>query len=112
MRSLTVLAIALLLTMGTAQMRANTIALEGSDATAFHHEGTYTTQLFTFLQAGSAKKVLVLGGVPLSGAVGQYDLNPDYSLATALVTFGTTIVDYSAVYVVSVGGCCTQADYT
>lgn len=87
---------------------AGNIALEGSDATAFHDDPTYTHQLFTYLQGGSSKPVLVLGGVPLTGlSAGQavMDTNSNsYSLA------GYNLSDYSAVYVESVGGCCTQAD--
>ena len=46
---------------GTAS--ANQIVLEGSDATALHHDGLYTTQLLTFMAFGSPLPVLVLGGV-------------------------------------------------
>ena len=85
---------------------AGNIVLEGSDATALHHDGAYTSQLFTYLQGGSSKKVLVLGGNGLSGSVStsQYTLAPGYSLS------GFTLSDYSAVYIESVSGCCTQAD--
>ena len=85
---------------------AGNIVLEGSDATADHFDAPYTTQLFTYLQGGSSKKVLVLGGVHLSPSVstGQYTLASGYSLT------GYTLSDYSAVYIESVGGCCTQAD--
>src|SRR5882672_3339257 len=48
--------------------RANQIVLEGSDATSFHHDGLYTTQLFTFMQNGSSLPILVMGtGGTLSG---------------------------------------------
>jgi hypothetical protein len=85
---------------------AGNIVLEGSDATADHYDAPYTTQLFTYLQGGSSKKVLVLGGNSLSGSVStsQYVLAPGYSLS------GYTLSDYSAVYIESISGCCTQAD--
>ncbi|HKW94153.1 MAG TPA: PEP-CTERM sorting domain-containing protein [Methylomirabilota bacterium] len=82
----------------------NQIVLEGSDATAFHHDSTYTGQLFTFMQNGSPLPVLILGGVPLSGlAAGQATLAPSYSLSAF------SLSNFSAVYIESVGGCCTQA---
>src|SRR5580700_10833304 len=83
----------------------NEIVLEGSDATAFHHAAVYTEQLFTYLQNGSALPVLVLGGVSLTGlTAGQAVIDPGYSLT------GFTLSNYSAIYIESVGGCCTQAD--
>jgi hypothetical protein len=96
------------LSLGAMPMLANTIALEGSDATAFHEDGNYTHQLFTYLQGGSSLPVLVLGGVPLSPIVPttQYTLNPTYSLT------GINLANFSAVYIESVGGCCTQADHS
>lgn len=98
----------LFLLAGVARADSTVIALEGSDATAFHEIGTYTEQLFTYLQNGSSNPVLILGGVGLSGlSAGQavYDTNADpYSLA------GYNLANYSAVYIESVGGCCTQAD--
>ena len=102
------LPIAMLACLGSVAAHANQIVLEGSDATAFHEAGTYTNQLFTFMQTSSpwaSKPVLILGGVALSGlAVGQGVLAPGYSLS------GYTLSDYSGLYVESVGGCCTQAD--
>lgn len=96
------------LAIGAPAFAGNQIVLEGSDATAFHEQPVYTEQLFTFMQNGSSLPVLVLGGVPLSGlSAGQafFDSNVDtYSLA------GLSLSDYSAVYIESVGGCCTQAD--
>jgi hypothetical protein len=88
------------------------IALEGSDATAFHQDGNYALQLFTYLQGGSALKVLVLGGValPLSvSAISEMDINPNpYALSG--VSKNYNLANYSAVYIESVGGCYTQAD--
>jgi hypothetical protein len=86
------------------------VALEGSDATAFHQDPVYTQQLFTYLQNGNPAglPVLVLGGVGLSGLnPGQvvYDANPStYDLT------GFNLANFSAVYVESFGGCCSQAD--
>jgi hypothetical protein len=108
MRFKLLLATATLLCIASAPAFANQVVLEGSDATAFHQDGVYTGQLFTFMQNGSTLPVLVLGGVSLSGlSVGQavFDSNADtYSLA------GYTLSNYSAVYIESGGGCCTQAD--
>src|ERR1017187_7321175 len=99
------LATATLLCIASAPAFANQIVLEGSDATAFHEAPVYTEQLFTFMQNGSPLPVLILGGVSLSGlSVGQSVLDPTYSLA------GYNLSNYSAVYIESVGGCCTQAD--
>lgn len=85
---------------------ANQIVFEGSDATAFHHDSTYTEQLFTFMQHGTSLPVLVLGGVTLSG-VGptQAVYNPgSYDLT------GVDLGLYSGIYIESFGGCCSQAD--
>jgi PEP-CTERM motif len=84
---------------------AGIIALEGSDGAAAHQDATYTLQLFNFLQNGSTLPVLVLGGVGLSGlSPTQWVLDPGYSI------IGYNLFDYSAVYIESIGGCCTQAD--
>jgi hypothetical protein len=105
MRLKSLLAIGVLFCFCTAPAWANQIVLEGSDATAYHHEGTYTGQLFTFMQNGSSLPILILGGVGLSGlSAGQAVLDPGYSLA------GYNLSDYSGIYIESVGGCCTQAD--
>ncbi len=80
------------------------VALEGSDAIAFHSDGSYTPQLFKYLQGGSAKNVLVYnptGVINLSsitGGVGTTD--------TTTLT-GVKFSDYSALYIESPGGCCT-----
>ena len=77
------------------------IALEGSDATALHHDNQYTPQLFKYLQGASSKSVLVLGSINLSsisGGVGTFNVG---SLA------GQTLSNYSAIYIESPGGCCT-----
>src|ERR1700688_360459 len=78
------------------------VALEGSDATAFHQDPVYTPQLFSYLQGGSALPVLIynpagtvtinnLGGVPVV-------------YTNTLV--GQNLSNYSALYVESTGGCC------
>ena len=85
---------------------ANQIVLEGSDATSFHHDSTYTFQLLTFMQAssGTSLPVLVMGtGGALSGAPVGTVYNPSYSLA------GYNLADYSGLYIQSPGGCCSQA---
>ena len=85
---------------------ANQIVLEGSDATSFHHESTYTSQLLTFMQlsSGTSLPVLVMGtGGSLSGAPAGTVYNPTYSLA------GFNLANYSGLYIQSPGGCCSQA---
>jgi len=84
---------------------AGNIALEGSDATAFHQDGNYTLQLFTYLQNKSSLPVLILGGVPLNASVsGISVLAPDYNVGA------WNLANFSAVYIESFGGCCSQAD--
>jgi len=111
MRSIKLMTLAALLAVGTAPLLAdgigNNIVLEGSDATAFHEDAAYTAQLFTYLRAGSSLPVLVLGGVGLAIAPSTgYVLAPGYSLAAY------NLANFSAVYIESVGGCCTQADHS
>jgi hypothetical protein len=99
----------------TTPSSANQIVLEGSDATAFHEDPTYTAQLFNFMITSdptAPAKVLVLGGGTLSGVSGVavYDTNAStYSLTGAT---NYHLSDYAGVYVESVGGCCTQADHS
>ncbi len=51
--------------------------------------------------------VLILGGVPLTGlSSGQSVLAPGYSLT------GFSLSNFSAVYIESLGGCCSQADHS
>jgi hypothetical protein len=86
---------------------ANQIVLEGSDATSFHEDGTYTAQLFKFMTTSDPSapaQVLVLGGVPLSGVSGVAVYATGYSLA------GFDLSKFAGLYIESVGGCCTQAD--
>ena len=79
------------------------ISLEGSDATTFHHDASYTPELFSYLQGGSSKSVLVLD-VDGSSAPG-----PTGSVATTVVNSltGVTLSDYSALYITTPGTCCT-----
>jgi hypothetical protein len=78
------------------------VALEGSDATTFHHDPVYTPQLFKYLQGGSAKDVLIFmpGGGPNPGPTGV-------STTTVTSLAGVNFSNYSALYVESGGGCCT-----
>ena len=94
---------ALLTLAGVAQ--GATIALEGSDATGAHGSqaggATYTTQLFTFLKGGSSLPVVVLGSsfsTPSApaGTVFTNDLS------------GLSNSTFSALYIQSPGGCCSQ----
>jgi hypothetical protein len=85
---------------GAANATPGFIALEGSDATAFHHDESYGPQLFKYLQGGSALNVLVLGtvtGLP-NGGIGT-------TYVTSLT--GVDLSNYSALYIESPGGCCT-----
>ena len=93
---------------GNAHAGAGFIALEGSDATALHHDGTYTPQLFKYLQGGSSSSVLVYnpaGVIDLSGIDGGVAVTNVTSLS------GLTLSNYSAIYIESPYGCCT-ADNT
>lgn len=84
---------------------ANQIVLEGSDATSFHHDGLYTSQLFTFMKNGSSLPVLVMGtGGALSGAPAGTVYTGNYSLT------GYNLANYSAIYFQSPGGCCGAPD--
>jgi hypothetical protein len=87
---------------------AGFVALEGSDATALHHDSSYTPQLFKYLQGASSKSVLVYnpaGVIDLSAITGGVAVTNKTSLT------GLTLSDYSALYIESPGGCCA-ADNT
>lgn len=107
------LALGSALALAATPSSANQIVLEGSDATAFHEDGVYTAQLFNFMitsNPSAPAKVLVLGGVALSGVAGVavYDTNASpYSLTGAT---NYNLSNYAGLYVESVSGCCTQAD--
>ena len=84
------------------------VALEGSDATAYHHDAQYTPQLFHYLQGSSTKSVLIYnpaGAIDLTGITGGVATTDVISLT------GVTLSDYSALYIESPGGCCA-ADNT
>jgi hypothetical protein len=83
------------------------VALEGSDATALHHDASYTPQLFGYLQGSSTLPVLVIGGVDLS-ALG---ITGGVATVTVGSITGQDLTKYSAIYIESPGGCCT-ADNT
>lgn len=79
---------------------AQTIVLEGSDATSFHGDEAYSSQLFNYLKDGSSKPVVVFGSVSIDGA-------PADTVYTTNLS-SLSIADYSALYVQSPGGCCDQ----
>jgi hypothetical protein len=95
----------LLIGLSTQPAGATTLALEGSDATGFHQDTTYTAQLFSFLKEGSGLPVFVY--------------NPDSPLtldgAPSDTTYGSVLPGtltgvYSAVYIQAAGGCCSEND--
>lgn len=92
------------LAIAAAPAMAATLALEGSDATTFHRDSTYSMQLFSFLKSDSynpSLPVLVFGtGGTLSGV-------PADTVYSATLP-GTLAGVYSAVYVGSPGGCCSE----
>lgn len=91
--------------LGSVAAQANQIVLEGSDATSYHHDSLYTSQLFTFMKNGSSLPVLVMGtGGALSGAPVGTAYNSTYALT------GFTLSNYSAIYFQSPGGCCGSPD--
>lgn len=54
-------AVVALACLSSSAVWANQIVLEGSDATALHHDSLYTSQLLTSMANGSALPVLVMG---------------------------------------------------
>lgn len=91
---------ALALGVAMPQAQAFTLALEGSDATSYHQDPVYTSQLFAFMKDGSALPVLVFGSVLLGGAPGDTVYTSDLTgLSNAL---------YSGLYIQSPYGCCDQ----
>jgi len=99
-KTLTALGLSMVLTAPA--FAAGFIALEGSDATTFHHDASYTPQLFKYLKGSSSLDVLIFqpGGGPVPGPTG---------VSTTVVSSlaGVTFSNYSALYVESGGGCCT-----
>ena len=99
MRKLTLLA-AVAIGLSSTSALSQTLVLEGSDATGFHHDAGYTSQLFSYLQEGSANPVVVYGSVLLSGAPAGTIYTTDLS--------SLSFSSYSALYIQSPGGCCDQ----
>ena len=91
-----------------AQAAAGFIALEGSDATALHHDSSYTAQLFKYLQGPSVLPVLVYNP---AGVIDLSAINGGVATVNKTSLAGLTLSDYSAIYIESAGGCCT-ADIT
>lgn len=102
LRTSQALAAALLLTVATSAVQASEeiIVLEGSDATGYHQDIGYTSQLFTYLREGSSLPVLVFGSVTLTGAPADTVYSTDLSTLDAS--------SYSALYIQSPGGCCND----
>ena len=83
---------------------ATTLVLEGSDATTFHGDFTYTTQLLSFMQEGSPLPVAVFRN-PGDGAL----LIPVATPVVYLDDLSTLdTATYSALYIMSPDGCCGQ----
>jgi len=87
---------------------AGFIALEGSDATALHHDASYTPQLFGYLQGSSTLPVLVFNP---SGVIDLSAISGGVATVDKTSLTGLTLSDYSAIYIESPGGCCA-ADNT
>ena len=80
------------------------IALEGSDATTFHKDSSYSPQLFKYLK-GSAKKVLIYN------PTGTFNIDASTGFTNAYTTTltGVTLSDYSALYLQTPGTCCAAS---
>ena len=81
------------------------ISLEGSDATSFHHDSSYSTQLFKYLKGTSAKKVLIYnpsGTIPIDATTGLTN-------AYTKTLTGVTLTDYSALYLQTPHRCCSAS---
>jgi PEP-CTERM motif len=89
-----------------ADVNAKTLVLEGSDASTFHGSqpggDTYTDQLLSFLREGSSKPVAVLQSVDDLASADPGAVVYLNSLA------GLSTNDYSALYIMAIGGCCSQ----
>ena len=82
------------------------IALEGSDATTFHHDSLYSTQLFKYLKGASAKKVLVYNA---GGTSFNIDASTGLTNVYTTTLTGVTLTDYSALYLQTPGTCCSAS---
>ena len=78
------------------------IALEGSDATSFHRDSSYSNQLFKYLKGASAKQVLIYNR---SGTI-NIDASTGFTNAYTTTLTGVTLSDYSALYIQTPGSCC------
>lgn len=90
---------------GVGSAQAQTLVLEGSDASTYHDEQpgglAYVTQLFAFLKDGSSLPVAVFGaGYMMTTAPSDTVFLSDLS--------GLSSSSYSALYIQSPGGCCSQ----
>ena len=90
----------------SAPASAGTLVLEGSDATSFHQDANYTTQLFFYLKGASALPVLVYSS---GGTVAISNAPAGTVYASSLA--GLNTASYSAIYIQSPGGCCAD-DYS
>lgn len=102
--SMAAVAISAAALLGAAPASAKTLVLEGSDATSFHGSsggGVYTTQLWSFLREGSPLPVAVFDtstSIPFA--------DPGTVFTSSLTGLSTSL--YSALYIASPGGCCSQ----
>jgi PEP-CTERM motif len=88
------------------------VVLEGSDATALHHDTTYITQLFGYLKSDSTfntKPVLII----CDGATACVPSTPAGTVQISVAAFSALSQadlnsNYSAVYVSSPGTCCGE----
>lgn len=97
--------VAALALAGVGSVQAQTLVLEGSDASTYHDEQAgglaYVTQLFAFLKDGSSLPVAVFGaGYLMTTAPADTVFLSDLT--------GLSTSSYSAVYIQSPGGCCSQ----
>jgi hypothetical protein len=89
-------------------VQAGTIALEGSDATTFHQDVTYTQQLFSFLKSDSYDASLPVLVINDTGS-NDIDNDPADTVYVAASSLPATILGlYSAVYIEAPGGCCGE----
>lgn len=110
LRSFLLLAALLVMTVSVRPALAGVIVLEGSDANGVHcgqpGEAAYASQLLAGLEGSSALPVLILK-TPSTPACsfGAPDVFTT-SLATAVPPFNAS--NYSALYIMSPGGCCSD----
>ena len=99
----TLAAIALATTFATPTFAAaGFVALEGSDATSLHHDPSYSTKLFNYLEGGSGKQVLIYN------QSGTLNIDTPTGRTNAYVTSltGVLLSNYSALYIQTPGACC------